>query len=159
MRNLSDRDAQLATSQDSSAEEASAVVSLDSRRVQPAWERDIDATLCRYVELPSNWDSYGGKPLREDTKRFALQILSSVMNERTPVPSLVPVSTGGVQCEWHQNGLDIELYIEAPYECELTVYDHVTGAPPSIFPLVADLSPLFELVKILTDFTRHRNVA
>jgi hypothetical protein len=132
------------------------VINLDSRRSKPAWERDALATICRYAELPNGWDSYAGKPLRLDTGMFALQVLSSVMSESTPIPSLIPVASGGVQIEWHRNGLDIELYIAAPLEGELSVYDHLDAqAGVKVLPLKADLSALREHVGRLVDFNRH----
>jgi hypothetical protein len=155
LRNLSDQDVQPAAPLDLSDTASSTVVSLDARRGKPAWEREIVATLCRYLELPPNWDSYGGKPLRLDTGMFALQILSSIMSESIPMPSIVPISSGGVQFEWHQNCLDIELYVAAPYECELSVYDHNSDKPPKTIPLKMDLSALSEQVRRLVDFNRH----
>jgi hypothetical protein len=154
LRNLTDADVQ-AAEQRNLGDTASTVVTLDSRRGKPAWEREIVATLCRYLELPPNWDSYGGKPLRHDTGMFALQVLSSIMSESVPVPSIVPVSSGGVQFEWHQNGLDIELYVAAPFECELSVHDHNSDAPPIMIPLKTDFSALSEQVRRLVDFNRH----
>jgi len=93
--------------------------------------------------------------LRLDTGMFALQVLNSIMSESIPVPSIVPVGSGGVQFEWHQNGLDIELFIAAPYECELSVYDHTTGAPQETFPLTSDFALLDKHVRRLVDFNRH----
>ena len=152
--NLSDRD----LGPDERGSASTAVVSLDDRRSKPAWEREIVSTLCRYLELPNNWDSYGGKPLRHETGMFALQVLSSVMNSSVPLPSVVPVSSGGVQFEWHQNGLDIELYIAAPYDCELSVFDHTTNGPQQTITLTTDLSPLMEHIRRLLDYNRHLQV-
>jgi hypothetical protein len=155
LRNLSDQDVQPAAPRDLGDTASSAVVNLDARRGRPAWEREIVATLCRYLELSPNWDSYGGKPLRHDAGMFALQVLNGIMNESIPVPAIVPVSSGGVQFEWHQNGLDIEFYVAAPYECELSVYDHSSDEPPKTTPLKADFSALSEQVRRLVDFNRH----
>jgi hypothetical protein len=71
------------------------------------------------------------------------------------LPSVVPISSGGVQFEWHQNGLDIELLVAAPYECELFVYDHNSREPPETIALKTDFSVLGEQVKRLVDFNRH----
>ena len=155
LRNLSDQDVQAEEPSDSGSSASATIVNLDSRRGKPAWEREIVATLCRYLELPSNWDSYGGKPLRLDTGMFALQVLSNIMSETIPLPSIVPISSGGVQFEWHQNDLDIELYIAAPYECELSVHDHCSQGAPVTVPLKTDLSVLSEQVRRLVDFNRH----
>lgn len=132
------------------------VISLDARRGKSAWEREVLSVICRYTELPQGWDSYNGKPLRLDTGMFALQVLSSVMTEGTPVPSMVPVSSGGVQIEWHRNGLDIELYIAAPFDGELSIFDHrAANVPPTVTPFKSDLSVLREQVGRLVAFNRH----
>lgn len=153
--NLTDADFQSAEQLNVGDTASSTVVSLDSRRSKPAWERELVATLCHYLELPPNWDSYGGRPLRHDTGMFALQVLCRIMNESIPLPSIVPISSGGVQFEWHQNGLDIELFIAAPYDAELFVYDHNSGEPPKTTELKTDLSVLGTQVQRLVDFNRH----
>jgi hypothetical protein len=86
---------------------------------------------------------------------FALQVLSGVMSEFIPTPSVVPISTGGVQFEWHQNDLDIELYIAAPNDSELTVIDHVNGSKVEVIHIRTDLSPIGESIAKLVDYNRH----
>ena len=49
------------------------------------------------------------------------------MRPRTPVPQVVPSPVGGVQLEWHEKDIDLELHITAPYECEVWFQDHRTG--------------------------------
>jgi hypothetical protein len=150
-KNLSDRDVSRSGRQHS----ANSVVSLDTRRGKPDWERDVVAALVRYSQLADGWDSYGGKPLRSDTGMFALQVLSSVMNEFVPIPSVVPIATGGVQFEWHENNLDIELYIAAPNDSELTVIDHLDGGNVEVTHVRTDLSPLSKSVAKLIDYNRN----
>ena len=50
---------------------------------------------------------------------FVLSVLNDVMRTRTPIPQVVPSAGGGVQLEWHQKGIDLELHIAGPYQCEL----------------------------------------
>jgi hypothetical protein len=166
LRNLSDRDLEFEDTPVVS-EAASTVISLGAHRRKPAsraavglgrsgtpaWEKEVVAALCRFLELPKGWDSYGGKPLRHDTGMFALQVLSDVISEAVPSPFVVPVATGGVQFEWHQNDLDIELYIAAPYDSELTVHDLKSGKR-EVIPLTADFTPLSHHLQKLIDFNR-----
>ena len=42
------------------------------------------------------------------------------MRSETPLPSLVPTSQGGIQAEWHQEGIDLE--IEATSSHRFAVY-------------------------------------
>jgi hypothetical protein len=156
LRNLSDQDLQPTEFPEASGGASNAVISLDARRARPIWEREIVAALLRFISFPQDWDSYDGMPLRHDTGMFALQVLSGVMNDAIPLPSIVPVSGGGVQFEWHQNNLDIELYVAAPYECELSVHDHVANTQAT-FQLKTDLGPLAQTIRLLVDFNRHLN--
>jgi hypothetical protein len=106
-----------------------------------SWERQILPVICRLLDLPDNWDSYGGRPLKLETGMFALKILNEIMDAGTPIPQVVPIAAGGIQLEWHENDLDLELMISAPDDGELWFEDHRTGASDSI-ALSSDLSPL-----------------
>ena len=41
----------------------------------------------------------------------ALTILAKILDSRTPPPTVVPTYEGGVQVEWHRNGVDLEIEI------------------------------------------------
>ena len=56
-----------------------------------------------------NWDSYGGKPIREET----LSQISNITSVIKTVPWIVPTSDGGFQLEWHKDGLDIEVCFDS----------------------------------------------
>lgn len=43
--------------------------------------------------------------------RTALLILANAMAPDTAVPSLVPCFDGGLQIEWHMNGVDLEIWV------------------------------------------------
>ena len=88
----------------------------------PNWHRDALGKILALIQFPENWDGYGSSPLRYDTGMFALQVLSSVMQPRTPMPEIVP-SAGGVQFEWHERGIDLEMHVTAPYEWEIWFED------------------------------------
>src|SRR5262249_2651943 len=90
----------------------------------PRWEAVVVPALVKFAGLPIGWDSYGAPPPRRDAGLFALEILQSVMRPRTPPPQVIPSSAGGIQLEWHENGIDLELHITAPYQWELWFQDH-----------------------------------
>jgi hypothetical protein len=145
-----------ATSSSASLEAAppSSIAAFNVRRSKPSWQQEIVDALCRLIELPDDWDTYGGKALRHDTAMFTLQVLNSLMSPATPTPNIVPIANGGVQIEWHQNSMDIELYVAAPYECELLVNDQ-TSEESRISSLSSDFSTLAEALKRLVDYNRH----
>jgi hypothetical protein len=117
--------------------------------LEQKWQIEVLKPLIRYSELRQGWDSYSGLPLRLDTGFFALLVLNAVMRPRTPIPQVVPSPVGGVQLEWHEKGIDLELHVAAPYECELWFEDHQTGERLST-ELSTDLSPLARRIDELT---------
>jgi hypothetical protein len=162
-RTLADRDVQ--TRGDTSAgtvatigaefEQGPRVVSLESVR-QPRgqarsntdlqrWVGSVLPAIDEFLRLPEGWDTYNGQPLKLDTGMFALQLLYDVMNPRASVPLVAPTSPGGVQFEWHQGQLELELCINAPYDCELSFRDRATGEEQS-YNLTTDFSPLTRLM-------------
>ena len=109
------------------------------------WISSVLPAIDEFIRLPQGWDSYSGKPLKLDTGMFALQLLYDVMNPRVPVPLVAPTSPGGVQFEWHQERLDLELCINAPYDCDLYFIDNQTGEEGS-YHLTTDFSRLTRLM-------------
>lgn len=64
---------------------------------------DLNKRLDVLASLKENWDSYGGSPITEKALRIARLMLTA--------PTIVPMSCGGIQLEWHKNGMDIEIAI------------------------------------------------
>jgi hypothetical protein len=58
--------------------------------------------------LTDNWTS-GGKRTQKAAVANMLTLLIEVLDNRTPPPSVVPTWRGGVQVEWHRNGIDFEI--------------------------------------------------
>ena len=82
---------------------------------------------------------------------FALNILKDVMRPRTPIPQVVPSSVGGVQLEWHEKGIDLELHVTGPYQCELWFQDlNAPGTGPISMGLTNDFSALLKPIELLT---------
>ena len=53
----------------------------------------------------------GATPTRFAAADQMMTILSLVLDHRTPPPSVVPTWDGGVQVEWHRNGVDLEIEV------------------------------------------------
>jgi len=85
------------------------------------WLAQVEERLTQLLLLPKGWDGYQSQRVTPQTARFVTNVLNSVMAGHTPAPSIVPVSGGGLQVEWHRNGLDIELYVAKPMQAELYV--------------------------------------
>jgi hypothetical protein len=115
------------------------------------WEVEVVQSLVRLAQLPAGWDSYGAPPIPRDASHFALEILQGIMRPRTPLPQVVPSSAGGIQLEWHEKGIDLELHITAPYQCELWFQDHQDqNSQPLSLELTDDFSALRRPISLLT---------
>ncbi len=59
-------------------------------------------------KLEKDWDSYGSVPIDHSCMQRAVGFILAV-GSCMPEPSVVPCSHGGVQLEWHQDGVDLEI--------------------------------------------------
>jgi len=115
------------------------------------WEAAVVQALVRLVNMPAGWDSYNAPPLRRDAAHFALEILQRVMRPRTPIPQVIPSAAGGVQLEWHEKGVDLELHITAPYQWELWFRDlQDPNSQPVSLELTDDFTELKRPIALLT---------
>jgi hypothetical protein len=115
------------------------------------WQVDVQRSLVRLVNMKKGWDSYEARPIRRDAGFFALELLQQFMRNRTPAPQVVPTSAGGIQLEWHEKGIDLELHITAPYECEVWFQDHRDPlSHPLSIRLSDDFSALTRPIQLLT---------
>jgi hypothetical protein len=113
------------------------------------WQIEITERICDYASRSSGWDGYAAPPVKWDAGMFALNVLNSVMQNRTPLPQVVPTPVGGLQLEWHEKNIDLEIHVTAPYEIELWFQDHLTGDMVSV-ELTSDLSPIQTAIQTLT---------
>ena len=77
----------------------------------PSWLSEAVTELNSLLALADNWDSYGACRISQEAAFAAIQVLHFVMEEKTPLPSVVPTSLGGIQLEWHRFGIDLEVEI------------------------------------------------
>ena len=62
------------------------------------------------ARLPDGWNAYNAKPVSLAAVRNAISFLlqSASANPNLAAPTAVPTVRGGLQLEWHQNGIDFE---------------------------------------------------
>jgi hypothetical protein len=102
----------------------------------PDWVQPTVEAFERIMRLPANWDSYGAQPVQSALAGKAVEILSLVMEEDSPPPSIVPLSDGGLQMEWHLRGQDVEIVI-ATDEPPTYYYRSHEGNPEEGLPSAA----------------------
>jgi hypothetical protein len=77
--------------------------------LEPGWLNPTIASYFNLLNLTDNWDSYGSKPINRDLIQQSLTLLTMVMHASSPHPSVVPMSGGGIQIEWHRRQQDLEI--------------------------------------------------
>jgi hypothetical protein len=61
--------------------------------------------------LAPGWNSYSARPIAFESARRAIQVLAEFLCPETPTPAVVPTVRGGIQLEWHTQGVNIEVYV------------------------------------------------
>jgi hypothetical protein len=110
------------------------------------WIKEVTARLGDLLVLESGWDGYTGRPVNLSTALFAARFLSRFRSEQIPIPSIMPLSNGGLQMEWHRNGWDIEIEIARPNDAFVWARELGTGYEQEI-QLGADAGPALSLVR------------
>lgn len=107
---------------------------------EPKWQKAVLSRMAGLMDLSPGWDSYGALKPNREAAMFALEMLERLMHVDTPVPSIVPSHSGGIQLEWHVNHVDLEIHVAGPYKGDLWWKDR-NGQEISA-DLGPDLSPL-----------------
>jgi hypothetical protein len=88
---------------------------------KPEWLDAVARRLSELMRLPRNWDSYGGVAVKPQNATRALSYLARILEQDSNAPWVVPLSDGGVQLEWHQADIDLEIaFSDAAAEVSLS---------------------------------------
>jgi len=120
-----------------------------SSESEPRWWPSVLRSIERLLALPPGWDSYGAPRISRDVLTSALQVLCWAAKESTPPPWIVPTGRGGVQLEWHEHQLDIEVYVEpGDPTVGLFVEDHLENTTSELL-ILADVKALSQALELL----------
>jgi len=119
------------------------------------WFKTAVAELGDLLHLPPNWDSYGAKPVDQRNIGAALELLIRIMQDDTPAPSVVPTTTGGVQLEWHLQGIDLEVEVTSPGRLH-AFCERLDSGVSWEHDLTTDLAPLVDELSKLSRATRSQ---
>lgn len=91
------------------------------------WEAIRQAS--ELVELPTGWNSYDAKPVSREAIRAAIAFLIETASAEPTVaaPAVVPTVRGGLQLEWHRQGVDLEIEFESDATCSWYAEDRKSG--------------------------------
>lgn len=78
-----------------------------------AWLQPTIRAMAQLQWLPEDWDSYGGHRVALRAIERMIETLLSTLSADAPFPAVVPTSQGGVQVEWHQNRIDLEIMADS----------------------------------------------
>lgn len=118
------------------------------RDVGPALPRWFEATLQGFADLftlPPNWDTYGAGPISQLVLSRGLSLVDWLMGPDTHAPSIVPLSGGGIQMEWHHNAQYLELVVTPEEGVRYFYHDSRSGTEEEE-PLIGHETRIQELV-------------
>lgn len=85
------------------------VLTLNVTTAAAPWLRDAVARVSHLTALRPNWDSYGARPIDATSATRVVGFLLDHAYGGLSAPSVVPMTDGGVQIEWHRQGIDLEI--------------------------------------------------
>jgi len=113
------------------------------------WVEPTVQSLKKLLDLPPDWDSYGGSPIDPTCVYAALILVSGILPDNAPAPSVVPTSRGGLQLEWHTRGVDLEVeFLSSTRVCGL--FEDVIAGTSWEKDLSFDLRPLVDAISTLS---------
>ena len=59
------------------------------------------------LRLPRGWNSHGAEPVSHAACKRTVEFLTTCLVEGVAAPVLVPTVRGGVQLEWHRQGVEV----------------------------------------------------
>ncbi len=108
------------------AAEEQSRAAIRSRRVHDEWRLAVLEKLRSLIQLEEGWDSYGAPAISPLSAECAIRVLAPFVTRAAP--SVVPTARGGVQLEWHDGKVDIELECLPSGHAHLFAEDLVSGA-------------------------------
>lgn len=115
----------------------------------PPWLPTVLQRLAVLLRLPEGWNSYRARRVSPKAVAAVLRTLPRIAGPTAPAPAVVPLADGGVQVEWHQGGIDLELAFAADGRISLSYVDSHTGVEWDEDHLT-DLAPVRETLAALT---------
>ena len=112
----------------------------DTKWFSPALEAMLD--LRSRSSAPA-WES---EKIRDSAMDAMLSVLANTLDSQTPPPTIVPTWDGGLQAEWHRNGVDLEIEVGPDRKA---VYYFFSESEEIESPVWDDLAHLTKCVRAL----------
>jgi len=98
-------------------------------------------------QLKENWDSEGAPRLDRKILQAAAEFVDSLPGHIAPRPMIVPLSSGGLQFEWHNGEQSLELELENPREVRYLKWNPSDSVEDEEVVGVADIECLTNLIR------------
>lgn len=102
------------------------VVSLSVEQPAANWLRSAITRIEDLTALAAGWDGYEASAIDAGVALQAVRFLLDHAYPAVPQPAIVPLADGGIQIEWHQGGIDLEISF-SDQESGVFVEDHHTS--------------------------------
>lgn len=83
------------------------------RIVTGSWLAEALHDIRRLTDLGDNWDGYGAPSIQIGTVISVLEFLRMTTRPTVMRPAIVPTGLGDIQVEWHYDGVEIDVEINA----------------------------------------------
>ncbi len=120
----------------------------DNGQPLPPWFDPLMQGFVDLFTLPENWDSYGAPPIIPRIINQALNLMNGLLGTASPAPRVVPLSSGGLQLEWHRNGIDLEVVFDQDEQPFFYIRNRSNGEE-SEHPLPQDRELLRSIISTL----------
>ena len=94
-------------------------------RTRAKYSEGLRQQLQSLLRMELGWDSYGAQAVSPRAVETALAFLSRLL--ALPQPSIVPTPAGGIQLEWHDGRVDIEIECSPEGHAQLSAEDVASG--------------------------------
>jgi len=92
--------------------QAYTVVWQDYGQPLPSWFDPLMQGFVDLLTLAPNWNSYGAGKIVQKVVQEAMNFVAGLLGTSSPAPRIVPLSSGGLQIEWHRQGIDLEIVFD-----------------------------------------------
>lgn len=93
----------------------------------PAWFDPLMQGFIDLLTLPPDWNSYGSGQINPKLVHEAMNFVAGLLGAGSPPPRVVPLSSGGLQVEWHRKGIDLEVVFDRDAQPAFEYRDRVNG--------------------------------
>lgn len=111
---------------------------------------EAKSKLLELLKLPENWDSYGAHPIKLEAAVAAFELIALLMEDQTPMPSIIPTPKGNIQLEWHTRGIDLEIEVVSSTLLHV-YYEDIVKNEEKENTLHTDLRELTKLITRLSE--------